>query len=237
MQTAQKVKNAYVAPTCHSLHLQTLPTIHFSLRGINRIDAYLDQEIYLASRQKVNIKMFIYMYASEQEPRGAPEEDAGQTERVLELRDVGGGVRRKSPKGENEGGRGCKTVSSVADLTRNSSWVHGGVLAPYPYGNTFTKKKLHSGYHNKSTTTEKDELDLDKDLDTFTRLIRRRAGHMRISEVSDIRNFRKLNIAIRIRIQNFGYPEIRISEISDSYSDSNIQYPKIKQKDSKITTI
>ncbi|KAL4589225.1 hypothetical protein LXL04_002130 [Taraxacum kok-saghyz] len=40
-------------------------------------------------------------------------------------------------------------------------------------------------------------------------------------------NFRILNITIRIRIRNFGYPEIRISEISDSYSDSNIQYPKI----------
>ncbi|KAL4566238.1 hypothetical protein LXL04_030350 [Taraxacum kok-saghyz] len=44
----------------------------------------------------------------------------------------------------------------------------------------------------------------------------------------DIRNFRKLNIAIRIRIRNFGYPEIRISEISDSYSDSNNQIRKFK---------
>ncbi|KAL4589437.1 hypothetical protein LXL04_002344 [Taraxacum kok-saghyz] len=39
--------------------------------------------------------------------------------------------------------------------------------------------------------------------------------------------FSDLYVTIRIRIRNFGYPEIRISEISDSYSDSNIQFPKV----------
>ncbi|KAL4567073.1 hypothetical protein LXL04_022645 [Taraxacum kok-saghyz] len=39
--------------------------------------------------------------------------------------------------------------------------------------------------------------------------------------------FSDLYVTIRIRIRNFGYPEFRISEISDSDSDSNIQFPKV----------
>ncbi|KAL4587475.1 hypothetical protein LXL04_000346 [Taraxacum kok-saghyz] len=39
--------------------------------------------------------------------------------------------------------------------------------------------------------------------------------------------FSDLYVTIRIRIRNFGYPEIRISEISDSYSDSDMQFPKV----------
>ncbi|KAL4578812.1 hypothetical protein LXL04_014943 [Taraxacum kok-saghyz] len=62
---------------------------------------------------------------------------------------------------------------------------------------------------------------------TLWKLAFARGVHMRISEnsdirIPDIRNVRKPYIDIRIRIRISGYPNFRISGISDSYSDSNI---------------